>query len=96
MVMFFWPGCAKKVDDWRWGCGEHWHILPAGIRERIESKVTGAELDAETWIRGTFGADIKERWDRGKWERLVRWVRDRDAARALRTATTVPQTERPT
>lgn len=79
-----WPGCAKKVDDWRWGCGPHWRILPADIRERIDLKMQGALHDAQAWIREAFGGEIKERWDPGKWDRLVRIVRGRDEARARR------------
>lgn len=81
-----WPGCAKKVDAWRWGCGAHWRILPTSIRDRIERKMPDALHEAQAWIREAFGGEIKERWDPGKWERLVRFVHDRDAVRVrLRT-----------
>ena len=76
-----WPGCAKKVDAWRWGCGPHWRILPIDIRERIDLKMQDALYDAQAWILAAFGGEIKEKWDPGKWERLVRFVRDRDESR---------------
>ena len=83
-----WPGCAKKVDDWRWGCGEHYHLLPADIQAAINGGDPEAVQIAENWIRGTFGGEIRERWDPGKWERLVRMIRAKDANRALRRAAT--------
>lgn len=39
--------------------------------------------------RLTFDSSSREPWDPGKWERLVRFVRDRDEARARRRAAAV-------
>lgn len=82
-----WPGCAKKVPAERWGCGEHFRILPDEIRMAIMDGAPHAASDAEQWIRATFGGEIKGRWDPGKWERLCTFVRDRDRLRKLRQAT---------
>lgn len=30
-----WHGCDRKVESWKWGCGEHFGRLPAGIRDRL-------------------------------------------------------------
>ena len=76
-----WPGCAKKVEAWRWGCGPHWHVLPTSIRDRIEGGMPNALHEAQAWIRQAFSAEIKEKWDPGKWARLVRFVRERDELR---------------
>jgi hypothetical protein len=81
-----WPGCARKVDDWRWGCGEHYRLLPADIQLAIRGGALNAQQLAEQWIRETFGGEIRERWDPGKWERLVRMIRDKDAIRRARRA----------
>lgn len=32
-----WPGCDRKVEAWRWGCGEHFAKLPADNRDRLTS-----------------------------------------------------------
>lgn len=95
-----WPGCKREVPPKLWGCGEHWWALPADLRARIWSTYReGQEItktpsvdylyvvaEVDAWIRRTFLGDIKEH-DPGRWARLVRFVRDRDAARAARLAT---------
>jgi len=30
-----WPGCKKQVAPAKWGCFEHWKMLPKRIRDRI-------------------------------------------------------------
>lgn len=81
-----WPGCPRKVDGWRWGCGEHWRALPENLRQMVTLEMQGSAQAVEAWIRATFGGEIRERWDPGKWERLCRWVRDRDSTRTARRA----------
>lgn len=81
-----WPGCKLEVEDWRWGCGKHWNLLPLPIRQSISAKVHGADWDALVWIRETFGAQERREYTPGRWETLVRMVRSRDEARARRRA----------
>lgn len=30
-----WPGCGKQVKPAYWGCGKHWMMLPARLRNAI-------------------------------------------------------------
>jgi hypothetical protein len=83
-----WPGCRKQVDDWRWGCGSHWHMLPPNIQEKIHLGMQGALDEARAWIIETFGAQERREYDPSKWETLVRMVRTRDETRARRRAAT--------
>lgn len=78
------PGCKKKVEDWRWGCSTHWHMLPPNLREKIVAKEPGVAYEVQAWVRSTFGAQNRQEYNPGKWETLVRMVRERDAARARR------------
>lgn len=84
-----WPFCRREVEDWRWGCGEHWRLLPVDIRQRIDLRMQDALHDAQAWIRATF-SDISEK-PRKSWETVVRFVRDRDEARARRRAATMEE-----
>lgn len=78
-----WPGC-KSAEHRPW-CDEHFRALPGHIRTMIANRWSEADREALAWIRVTFDADGgRGKWDPGKWERLVRSVRDRDAARARR------------
>lgn len=79
-----WLNCRKQVEDWRWGCGRHWDLLPDNIQQKIRLKRQGAEADAREWILRTFGADDRPEYNPGKWIALCRMVRDRDEARARR------------
>lgn len=79
-----WPECRKEVEDWRWGCGHHWNLLPSNLREKISLRMQDAEYEARMWIIDTFGAQVREEYNPGKWETLVRMVRARDEARARR------------
>jgi hypothetical protein len=81
-----WPGCARHVEKWKWGCATHFHMLPVSIQEKITLQMSLAAEDAAAWIRRTFGDEIKERWNPGRWETLLRFVRDRDEARVRRRA----------
>lgn len=82
-----WPGCRRQVEDWRWGCSTHWNLLPTNIREKIQLRMQGAEIEAHEWILDTFGAEERPEYHPGKWETLCRLVRDRDEARARRRDT---------
>jgi hypothetical protein len=30
-----WPGCDKQVPPAKWGCRQHWYMLPKQLRDRI-------------------------------------------------------------
>lgn len=49
----------------------------------------------QAWVLKTFGAQDRERRDPGKWERLKRFVRDRDERRARRGLVPEPEPEKP-
>ena len=88
-----WPGCTTPAAAW---CKPHYDQLPANIQTAlVRSFVKGAaeqstgyrraEDEALRWIQVTFdGGPVRERYEPAVWERLVRHVRDRDAARARR------------
>lgn len=59
-------------------------MLPGHLRAAIARGDAHADRDAAAWVRVTFDPSSRERWDPGKWDRLVRFVRDRDEARARR------------
>lgn len=91
-------GCGKRTNvEWAM-CRTHYEMLPAELRIAVaRAYVPGMTLEEATpglmralhditaWIRSTFGAQ-NESHDPGRWERLVRWVRERDALRAQRRA----------
>lgn len=88
------PGCEKLVDA-RWPlCRDHHDLLPDKIRmPLVRAYSPGYTLadappglyraiaEALAWIQKTFGGKADER-DPGAWDRLCRYVRDRDEARA--------------
>lgn len=86
-----WPNCGRKVQAGYWGCREHWYTLPQHHQRRIRGTYIAGEQPSNAyanvlyevlaWIRNEFGG-VDDRHDPGRWERLVRWVRDRDATRA--------------
>lgn len=78
-----WLGCGKHGPK-LW-CDEHYRMLPHHLRVRI-AQGEDVTHEAVAWIRATFDGGPRERWDPGKWERLVRMVREKDAARARRRA----------
>ncbi len=94
-----WSGCARKVPSDRAMCGEHWRSLPTNIQREIRGAyVPGQTMETwsaayrlaiarfQSWFVATFGG-VVDKHDPGRWERLVNWVRTRDAARAERRAT---------
>lgn len=96
----FMPTCERKRDP-RWAiCGQCFRMLPENLRyaitraysssmESTEDASPGllrALNDARVWIIATFGEVVREKYDPGKWERLVRYVRARDEARRERLA----------
>lgn len=30
-----WPGCPRQVPPARWGCRDHWYMLPPHLRAKI-------------------------------------------------------------
>lgn len=93
-----WLGCKRKIPAEFAMCREHWGILPERLRAAIwRSYVPGQTIetasrgwhiaiqDAEAWVRVTFGGEVKERYDPGKWSRLKRTIEERDASRARRS-----------
>lgn len=60
-----WPHCDREVPPARWGCREHWFMLPKNIRDKIwRAYRPGQEIDlrpseaylaaaeaAQVWIR---------------------------------------------
>ncbi len=86
-----WPECHDDVPPGRYACGPHWKALPGHLKARLwqlEHVQSTTELGVVThevhaWVRAEFQG-IAERHDPGRWERLVRGVRERDAARKAR------------
>lgn len=88
-----WAGCKETSESW--GCATHRSLVPKSFREQLDRSFAKYDaIDAqpwgfqkvryelEAWVRKTFAADVREP-DPGRWARLVRYVRARDAARAL-------------
>jgi hypothetical protein len=86
-----WPSCKIKVSSGFWACKAHWTALPERLRYQIRATYAGddtepshayaaAVQDVEAWIAKEFGARA-DRNDPGRWERLVRTVRERDERR---------------
>ncbi len=88
-----WPACETDVPPPRMVCRAHWKLLPGHLRARLweveQSPMTlaiqGVAQQIQAWIAAEFNA-TPDRHDRGRWERLVRWVRERDEARKLSRA----------
>lgn len=40
-----WPNCGREVPAGRWGCREHWFLLPWRLRHRLIETVEPAQLD---------------------------------------------------
>lgn len=91
------PMCSKRADE-QWAiCGACWRQLPDNLRLAITRAFSPMAQDvtiglqralgeAQAWMVATFGGQAKEH-DPGRWERLVNYVRARDASRAARRAT---------
>jgi hypothetical protein len=83
-----WPGCNLEVATFM--CEPHWRALPMALQQRIragwqaEAPESPASLrvlyELAKWIGEEFGGEA-ERDRRGRWARLGRYVRDRDAKR---------------
>lgn len=94
-----WPGCDRAVPPAMWGCSQHWFMLPARLQARIwATYVAGQEItktpsrayltaaqEVQAWIAKEFGAQ-PDRHDHGRWDRLKRYVRERDEKRAIERA----------
>jgi hypothetical protein len=98
-----WPECSNVVATFM--CAAHWQLLSSDMQKRVRAAWQPADPDAhsnrvlmfdvERWLDATFGAK-PERDTRGRWARLVRYVRDRDAARGRAAAVDqVPATRPP-
>jgi len=59
-----WPGCKVQVPLARWGCQDHWALLPKLLRTRIwEAYTLGQETDLGQ-VRQEYldAASAAERW----------------------------------
>lgn len=95
----FMPTC-ERIAHSQWAvCGSCYRVLPVAMRTAISRAFTPAMTrddmspgmrrainESHAWILETFGEPDREKYDPGKWERLKRYVRDRDEARAARRA----------
>lgn len=96
-----WPECPNVGDAFM--CAPHWALLSREMQTRVRASWQGdapksssslrVAYDVVLWIDSTFSAK-PERDRRGKWERLVRFVRDRDAARGRAAAVDKPPAPR--
>ena len=88
-----WPNCAAELADHHLVCDEHWSALPGFLRARIYQSGTfidehaAIEQEISGWVHATFSG-VDERRDHGRWDRLCRVVRAKDAARAAARAAT--------
>lgn len=95
-------GCAQPRGHERWPiCGTHVRLIPNALVDELlrtfSPSMTRADASpgfyaalaaAEGWIATEFAGGVRDTWDPGKWERLCRYVRERDERRArLRAAT---------
>lgn len=97
-------GCARRVEDAWAVCSEHYRLVPKQLANNLSRAYTpGMTLQsassglylalgaANTWLRETFGGSDRKPHDPGRWDRLCRYVRARDEARArLREVTGAP------
>lgn len=93
----FMPLCDRTADM-KWAiCATCFRTLPEDLRFAInrafspsmtpDNASPGLRIainNAHAWVVATFGGVAREKYDPGKWERLVQYVRDRDAARRAR------------
>jgi hypothetical protein len=95
-----WPGCETPAPCC---CDVHWKLLPDDVRIDLgrsfdmfgESRAhLNAIARAQAWIKATFEAQEDRGRDPGKWERLRRWVRERDDRRARRAAAVADEDKR--
>ena len=92
-----WPDCTVGTASHHIVCDTHWKALPGFLRARIYQTGTFVDehellaVDIAAWVRAEFSG-VDDRHDRGRWARLVRWVRERDAARAARRLAEASQT----
>lgn len=64
-----WPGCPRQVPPARWGCKEHWFMLPKNLRDKIwaayrpgqentrdpSPAYIAATREAQAWIAANHG-----------------------------------------
>lgn len=96
------PGCKLEVATFM--CEPHWMVLPLALRQRIRNGFDATQPEShasrvvlreiENWIERELGAK-PERDNRGRWARLVRYVRDRDASRGRAAAVDNPAPRAP-
>lgn len=93
----FMPRCDRPADPAFAVCGACYRVLPedkrfaitrAFIRDMtVETMTAGMRYvinEASAWMTATFGDEPREKHDPGRWERLVRYVREKDEARRVR------------
>lgn len=98
----FMPSCERVASSTWPLCGSCTRVLPIKYKDRIarayapgmtwESASGGMRKEiaaAYSWVLEAFG-NPAEKHDPKRWERLVRWVREKDAARAAARATGEP------
>jgi hypothetical protein len=102
----FMPRCEQDRDP-KWAlCGQCFRVLPDDLRyaitrafspsmtpETVSPGLQRAINDAQAWVIETFGETPREKYDPGRWERLVRYVRARDEARRARLTAEPPMPE---
>lgn len=104
----FMPSC-DRIAAAEWAvCGACWRVLPRSMRASIaRSYVVGMTLEnrtpgmlialsaARSWVLEAFGNVTRDKHDPSRWERLKRYVREKDAARIAARAAGVPLRPRP-
>lgn len=104
----FMPRCERMASaDWAL-CGTCWRTLPKTLRDQIaRAYVRGMTVEtmtpgmfkvighARAWIFQAFGDIRPEKYDPGRWDRLKRYVREKDEARAAARAAGRPIPRRP-
>lgn len=88
-------GCEKSIEPHHCVCAEHWKMLPTPLRQDLARAFNPYAADQDrgfmfalaavhAWIIATFGGQGGK--THRSWEQLVRYVNERDAARARRAA----------
>jgi hypothetical protein len=101
----FMPRCERARDGRQAICGECYRALPNDLKQALTRAFHPTDMTLETmtggfryalneasaWMLATFGEVQREKYDPGKWERLCRYVRDRDEARRVRNEAAKPE-----
>lgn len=58
-----WPGCGKQVPPAKWGCREHWYMLPKALRDAIwRAYQPGQEIDGRPSREYIAAARAAQNW----------------------------------